>query len=132
MAKDFWISNVSKRMVSISDIGILLQPYQSVNLLDSRHYAISEEQIRSSLANGGLYRARDKVYVRKVPPVVTPKPGIKIKMEENLEFPSQVRSIIKHKQFNYEELHITDDEYALQNAELAEEDDIGRFRKESK
>lgn len=131
--KSFWISNVSKRLISVSDIGILLQPYQSINLLDSRHYSLTEDQIQTSLTTGALSRVKDKVVVRKVPPgIAKMRGGSRLQVEENSEYPSQVRSIIEHKEFNYEDLHITDDEYAAQNAELSEEDDVGRFRKENK
>jgi hypothetical protein len=91
---------------------------------------LTEAQIKKSLTSGGLSRVKDKVFVRKIPPTTTKSYKSVVEMEENLEQPSNAKSIIEYKEFDYEELHITDDEYALQNSDTAEEDDLGRFRKE--
>lgn len=129
---NFWITNTSKNLVSLGDLGILLQPHQSVNLLDHRHYSISLEQIQSSISSGSIARTNGKVVVRKVPPPDPTKiyrgPST-LKLNEAGDFPSFTRSILEHTEFDYEALQITDDEYAKENADLAEEDDLGRFKK---
>lgn len=130
--KDFWIVNISNRLISLGDLGILLQPYQSVNLLDKRHYFYTENQIRTSLNSGSLYKRSDKIKVRKIPPDLTNYKGPgKIGIDTKNEFPSKIWSIIEHKEFNYDEdePQISDDDYAAENADLAEEDDLGRFKK---
>lgn len=127
--KTFWIANISDRLISLGDLGILLQPYQSVNLLDHKHYFFTEDQIQTSLKTGSLYRRSDKIVVRKFPPQETYKGTSKINLETKNEFPSKIRSLLEHKEFNYDELQITDDEYAKENADLADEDDLGKYKK---
>lgn len=127
--KSFWITNISKRLISVGDLGILLQPHQSVNLLDSKHYTFTEAQIQTSLATGSLYKRSDKIKVRKNPPPQALKGASKVGLDETNQFPSKIRSLLEHKEFNYEEHQVTDDEYAAQNADLADEDDVGKYKK---
>ncbi len=120
---------MSNRLISLGDLGILLQPYQSVNLLDSKHYIFTEVQIQESLANGSLYKRSDKIVVRKIPPPQIFKGPGKIGLDEKNQYPSKIRSLLEHKEFNYDELQVSDEEYAKENADLADEDDIGKFKK---
>lgn len=130
MAADFWITNISDHLISLGDLGVLIRPYQSINLLDPKHYQLTQEQINSSLFSGSLYKRSDKIKVRKNPPNLTKLKGPSpIDFEQTNDFPSKIRSIIKFQEFNHEDYQISDDEYAKQNAELAEEDDLGRFKK---
>jgi hypothetical protein len=127
--RPFWITNVSKHLISIGDLGILLQPHQSVNLLDRKHYSFTEEQIQASITSGSLHKRSDKIFVRKLPPQTIYKGPSKINLEEEGSYPSKIRSLLEHKEFNYEEYQISDDEYAKENADSAEEDDVGKFKK---
>lgn len=130
--KSFWIVNISDRLISLGDLGILLQPRQSVNLLDSKHYFFTEKQINDSLTSGSLYKRSDKIKVRKVAPNLTNLKGpSKIEVDQNI-YPSKVRSLLEHKEYNYDEeneIQMSDEQYAEENAELAEEDDLGRYKK---
>lgn len=107
-----------------------MQPGQSINLLDSKHYSLTKDQIQNSLTSGSLYKRSDKVVVRNIPPAIQNTKGpARVVIDESGQFPSRVRSLLEHKEFNYDELQITDDEYAKDNADLAEEDDLGRYKK---
>jgi hypothetical protein len=127
--KTYWIQNMSDRLISLGDLGVLLQPYQAVNLLDPKHYSFTEEQIEASQTSGSLFKRSDKVKQRKIPPPKVYKGPGKIGLDDTNQYPSKIRSLLQHKEFNYDELQISDDEYAKENADLADEDDIGKFKK---
>lgn len=120
---------MSNRLISLSDLGILVQPYQSINLLDARHYSFTEEQVLASFESGSLYKRSDKIKKRKIPPPKIYKGPSPIGLDTKNQYPSKIRSLLEHKEFNYEEMQITDDEYARDNADLADEDDQGKYRK---
>lgn len=120
---------MSNRLISLGDLGVLLRPYQAVNLLDPKHYSFTEEQIEASRKSGSLYKRSDKIKLRAVPPPQVYKGPGKIGLDDKNQYPSKIRSLLEHKEFNYDELNISDDEYAKENADLADEDDIGKFKK---
>jgi hypothetical protein len=64
---EFWVINISKRNVSLRDLGLTLKSGQSYNLLDSRHFNITIEQIINSVDSGSLYLKRDKIKLRARP-----------------------------------------------------------------
>ena len=122
---------MTKRLISLGDLGVLLQPYQAVNLLDRKNYPnITEGLITISLKAGALYRVRDWVRERKIPPAIKDLKGpAKIGVSEQ-DYPSKIRSLLEHKEFNYDEMQVSDEEYAKENADSAEMDDSGKYRKE--
>lgn len=129
--KTCWITNISKNIISVGDLGFTIQPYQSINLLDKHHYSFTDEQLKRSFSSGSLYKRSDKIVVRKLPPSQSNLKGpSNIGLNENNEFPSKIRSILEHKEFNYDELEMSDDEYARENADFADEDDVGKYKKD--
>jgi len=82
----------------------------SVNLLDKRHYGLTERQVLDSATKGSIFVKRNKIVVRQVPPLV--KEG-----QDPLPFcqdpiPSRGASIYEIKQEQYDELNITDEQSA--------------------
>ena len=68
-AKEFWITNISNKAISLADLGIHIYPFRSVNLLDSNHYRhITEKQLINSAKSGSLFVKSKYVVVRKVHP----------------------------------------------------------------
>ena len=119
--KEFWITNISKTNISLSDLSLTINAFATVNLLDARHYYFTEEQINESLTSGSLYRKRDKLIPRiKAPEKITKE----LLIDKTTPIPSRERSTYSIKQENYEELEITDEQFAEQNAELAEIDQL--------
>lgn len=115
----FWISNISKRDVIIGDLRVCVPARKSVNLLDSRHYSLTEEEIIASLKDGSLAKRQDIIKIRKVPP---PKyQGRQIEVSD-LAIPRAVRSAVKVEQVEYEELDIPDEQFASDQADLPEYD----------
>jgi hypothetical protein len=105
--KAFWVSNISNRNVTLADLYISVPARASVNLLDARHYGFTEEQLRKSAESGSLFVKRDKVVVRKVPPMMIPKRTIEA--DPNAVIPTRSHSTYEIKQEHYEELEVGDE-----------------------
>jgi leucyl-tRNA synthetase len=58
---DFWITNVSNMNVSLSDLGITVPAGRSWNLLDSKHFKFTLEQLEKSNTSGSIFKKRDKI-----------------------------------------------------------------------
>lgn len=101
--KEFWITNLSNRNVTLADLNISVPARSSVNLLDDRHYSFTEIQLKVSAENGSIYNKRDKIIVRKVAPkIVKPKA---LPYYQDVP-PARSTSIFEIKQENYEELNV--------------------------
>ena len=74
--EEFWITNVKQKMdVMLSDLGFCARAGKSYNLLDSRHFHYTKEQLQKSAESGSLYKKRDRIAIRKVqpePPILPP------------------------------------------------------------
>lgn len=113
--KEFWLINISNKNVTIADLNISIPANSNVNLL-SNHYHLTEEQLEKSLACGSLYSKRDKIYKRIVPPAELKKEQTAIDREAVLN--KHGKSIYEIVIPKYEELEVTDDQLAEQNADL--------------
>ena len=111
----FWVTNTCNRNVVLSDLNLTIRAYSSVNLLDSKHYYYTLEQLEKSAASGSLFRKRRIISVRKVEPEI-----IKNKKNINNEnyLSSRQRSILDIKEENYEELNVSDEDFAKENSDL--------------
>lgn len=105
----FWVTNFSKRDVALADLGVTIKAMTSVNLLDIKHYPhITLAMLEQSETSGSMYKKRDKINHRKVPPESLPKERIQVDTQAVL--PLQARSILEIKEEKYEELNIFDDD----------------------
>ena len=113
----FWITNTSPFNVTLSDLAVNIKARSTVNLMDDRHYNYTLEQLQKSTASGSIFKKRDKIAVRHLPPQID-----KEKMIVNMEavIPDRSRSVFSIKEETYEELQISDVEYANENADLAD------------
>ena len=123
----FWITNISKRVVSLTDLALAIQPMTSMNLLDSKHHYYTKEQLIKSATSGSLFAKRDKVVVRQVAPGVKKKELIP--WQEDAVFPTKKRSMVETEDIKYEELELSDDDFAKENADTAEQDHLGKWEK---
>ena len=116
----FWVSNISNRNVSLGDLALTIPAFSSVNLMDTRHYHYTLEQINKSVQSGSIFNKRNRICVRKYKPE-----SIKtsITIVENSVIPSRERSTFQMKQEVFEELLTTDDEYADENADFVAMDE---------
>ena len=118
-AVTFWVTNICNMNVSLADLNLTIKAYSSVNLLDKKHYQYTFEQLTKSVESGSIFKKRDKIMVRKIAPEVL-KSNIPLTRETFI--PSRERSLYVIKEENYEELNVSDEQFADDNAELIEMD----------
>ncbi len=113
---EFWVSNISDKNCSLTDLGLTIPARKNVNLLDSRHYSLTREQLELSALSGSLYKKRDKLKVRQVsPPELLVKPGIHTTNMPLHMAKSGFRSAVVVKDEKYEELDFTSEEKFAQD-----------------
>jgi len=129
----FWLTNVSNRNVSLSDLNLTVKAYSSINLLDNKHYQYTLDQLQKSVESGSVFKKRDKLVVRKIAPEIL-KANVPLIRETYI--PSRERSVFAIKEQNYEELRvenedqkISDENFARDNADLIELDGQPLFKK---
>ncbi len=115
----FWVTNISNMNVSLADLNLTIKAYSSVNLMDMRHYQYKIEQLKTSVESGSIFKKRDKIIVRKVAPEVL-KANVPLTRETFI--PTRERSLLSIKEENYEELNVSDEEFAKDNADTADAD----------
>jgi hypothetical protein len=126
---NFWVTNFSNRNVTLSDLAITLPAFRTINLMDTRHYQYTMEQLCKSAETGSLFIKKDKIFVRRDRPDIPQGKYIDIMAVENrmpidreTNIPSRERSTFIIKEEKYEELQISDEEFANENAETANMD----------
>jgi hypothetical protein len=123
----FWITNMSPMNVTLADLALNIKAFSTVNLLDKKHYGYTLEQLMKSKESGSLFKKRDKIAVRDVPP---PRPDKeKMPFAQSSFFPDRARSLYIIDETEYEELQVSEEDqkkqdelYAMENADLAEID----------
>ena len=105
--------------VGLSDLNLTVKAFTSVNLLDKKHYSYTIEEIEKSAKDGSLAKKKKKIAKREIAPEI-----IKISMSflQDTYIPSRERSVYEIKETKYEELNITDEQFAEENAETADLD----------
>jgi len=106
--KSWWITNISKRNVTLADLRISVPAMKSINLL-SKHYSFTLEQLEISAESGSIAKKSNIIRIRRVEPKVIPEPGLYI---YDGKFPRKSRSNVKVEKEFFEELDETDDEFA--------------------
>lgn len=122
----FWITNLSNRNVSLTDLNLTVKAYTSVNLLDKKHYQYTLEQLESSKTSGSIFKKRKMIVVRQVAPKIN-KAHMPFLQETFI--PSRERSTFSIKEEYYEELNVSTDDiradeerFARENADIVELD----------
>lgn len=118
-APTFWLTNISNRNVSLTDLNLTVKAYSSVNLLDKKHYQYTPEQLVKSAESGSIFKKRNKLVVRKIAPEIL-KANVPLSRETFI--PSRERSMLVIKEENYEELNVSDEQFAQENADIVELD----------
>lgn len=121
MKPAFWVSNISNRNVSLADLNLTIRAMTSVNLLDVRHYSYTLQQLLTSAQSGSLFNKKDKIVIRQVAPQY--KKAVIAFNKEGI-IPSRERSVLSIKEEIYEELNISDEDFAKANADLADLDTV--------
>ena len=113
----FWITNISNKNVTLSDLYISVKANSSVNLM-SKHYYFTLEQLEKSVASGSIYKKSDKIKKRKIPP---PPESTILQVDLHSVVPSKPRSIFEIEHKRYIELEISDEDYQAQSGDLDDE-----------
>lgn len=121
LEQDFWITNISNRDVTLHDLGITIRSRTSINLLNKRHYQLSLEQLNDSLTKGSLFSRKRMVIKRATPPTINSL-SFKMAIDHNAIIPTRTHSIYEIKHEQYDELIVSDEEFADANAETVEMD----------
>lgn len=124
--KAFWITNISNRNVSLTDLNLTIPAFQSINLLKKGHYYYTLEQIENSVKIGSIFHKRDKIVVRQVKPEQI---ILNLPYNEETFIPDRARSLFQIKQEKYAELDLSDEVFAEENADIAEQDRQPTFKK---
>jgi hypothetical protein len=119
-APTFWVTNICNRNVSLSDLNLTIKAFSSVNLLDSKHYYYTEEQLLKSAQSGSLLAKSNKIVVRKMAPIVIKE---SMPIDRTASIPTRQRSVYEIKNEVYEELSVSDEEFALNSVEMEENAD---------
>ena len=119
--QEFWIKNISKMNVSLSDLQLVVPTGRSWNLLDSKHFRYTLEQLEKSAKDGSIFKKSDKIKVRNVPPVEPVKPGIYVATDPaEMQRNAKLRSLVKIEEKRYEELEIDSDPRMAEEKHAAE------------
>lgn len=113
----FWVTNISKRDVSLADLNLTIRAFTSVNLLDNKHFFYSKEQLDKSSKSGSIFKKSDKIIVRKVAPEIQKPHNITTAQSF---FVSKKRSGVEVIPVKYEELDIPDTVFADENSDIVE------------
>ena len=117
--KEYWITNISKMNVSLLDLNLTIKSLSSINLLDKKHYSYTLDQLELSRTKGSMYKKRNKIVVRNISPEYI---KINIPISREASIPSRDKSIYEIKNETYEELTISDEQFAEENADMVELD----------
>jgi len=107
MKQEFWVTNISPRNVTLADLATNIPAYSIVNLLDSKHYSLTLEQLQKSQISGSLFNKRNRIVVRKDAPPIEKK---NIPININSAIPSRQRSLFVINKTEYDELKVADNE----------------------
>lgn len=109
---EFWISNVTDLNVCLRDLAYTVPARAHKNLLDERHFRYTREELEASKESGSLFRKRDKIKVRAVPPPEPVPPGIYTSKVPLFMTQNPLWSQVRISEPKYEELEISPEEIA--------------------
>lgn len=116
MIKEFWLVNLSKRNVCLRDLALTIPAQRSMNLLDSKHFNYTQDQLETSATSGSIFAKSKMVKVRKIAPVVAVKPGIYV-LNEPRNIPLRSQVVIVNKKL--EDLLEIDDDANISDQKFA-------------
>ena len=109
---EFWITNISKRNVSLRDLRLSIPARSHMNLLDKGHFKFTIEELKKSAKEGSLFLKKDKIKVRETAPVIAVKPGLYQSKEPLFLAENPELSQVRVEEKIYEELQISDEQFA--------------------
>jgi len=119
--QDFWVTNISNRDITLHDLGVVVRAKTSINLLNKRHYHLSLKELENSLNKGSLFTKQKIVIKRKGPPTLNSL-SFKMAVDYNAIIPTRTHSVYEIKQEQYDELIVSDEQFAEENVDTVEMD----------
>lgn len=126
LKREFWVTNIAPdRDVGLSDLRVTIRHGQSCNLLDSRHYSYTLEQLQASAETGSIKAKSRFIKVREIQPQPVIKPGLYVAKSGRIVEP--LRTNVEINIPYYEELDVEAEKESLEKlaeeeAEMAQED----------
>jgi len=123
---EYWVTNIaSKTDVMLADLRLTVRARESRNLLDSRHYSYTIEQLKESAENGSIKAKSKFIKVRDLPPRYAVPTGIFVSKHGRLV--PQVRNKVEITDIKYEELDGMGDKqieekFAAEDADIINDD----------
>ncbi len=118
-SSEFWITNISKKDVNLSDLAVSIKAHSSINLLDKKHYSLTREQCEKSVNSGSIYVRRSYIKVREVLPYEPIKQNLQV--ANTIRSDRVLRPVIHVEQPEYEELSFSDEEIASDALDMFED-----------
>lgn len=118
--EEFWIRNISNRNVCIGDLRLSIPPFVAINLFDTKRYRISKEDIQKSFISGSLSKKKD--YIIKINNKLESIHNLNIKLSEIPILHKPRKNVVEVTQEIHDELLISDEDFAKENADFAEDD----------
>jgi hypothetical protein len=109
--REFWVSNVSEKNVCLADLALTVPARRHINLLDSKHFSYTLEQLEKSRDSGSLFKKSRLVKVREVAPEPLVKPG-KYKSKTPMFMKYNLRAAPEIEEPYFEELDVDEVSFA--------------------
>lgn len=117
----FWVTNISNRDITLHDLGVVVRAKNSINLLNPRHYHLTLAECEKSEKTGSIFQKKGAIIKRKGPPTINSL-SFKMAIDHDAIIPDRTHSIYEIKQEQYDELIVSDEQFADENAETVEMD----------
>lgn len=123
---EFWVTNIStQRDVMLADLRLTVRRGESRNLLDSKHYSYTLEELQKSAKSGSIKKKSNVIKVRDVPPRAIIQPGLYLSKQGRLV--EKLRNNVEVVVPDYEELNIIaekeiQEKFAEDEAEIIHDD----------
>jgi len=119
-----FVTNITKNDIHIGDLGIIVNPYKTIDLLNEKHSILTIDQVKKSIEQGSLFKRIQKkqLLIRQS----APQKAERILDVSKVIFPHRKRTAVKFEEKVFEELEIglnlEDEEiFAEEMADIASE-----------
>lgn len=123
---EFWITNISQtKDISLSDLCLTIRCGESRNLLDSKHYSYTLEQLEQSAKSGSIKSRSKFIKVRNIPPRDVIKPGSYEIAKNRIVMPPRHKvdiEVPKYEELDFFEDKDLEERFAADDADIVHND----------
>lgn len=106
---ELWITNISKKNVTLRDLNMSIPAMRSINLI-SKNNRFNLELVERSISSGSIFAKRDKIKVRRVAPF-DEKKVLEVSKEPLYTADNVLLSQVVIDNPHYEELSMSDEQF---------------------